>query len=508
MNNNEAILYTRVSSDEQKKKGYSLDYQRKKGEEYARLKNLNIVKTYSEHFSGKKPGRPLFNEMLELCKKKKIQNLIFLIHHRASRNGVDSAQLVYMAEYLGFNIHLIEDGLILNKQSKPTDYLIFEVSNCMANFYPRNLSCDVRGKLREKAEQGYYPERPPVGYMRKPNCKKAYLQINPEKAPYIKKAFELYSTGNYSYKTLAKQLREDGFWISNAVKCGKSNIEDILNNPIYMGDFVFKGRRYFNAKHEPIVSRELYIACQRIIESRTTGKLSKHDFAFSNLIKCSKCGCFLVGEIKKGKYVYYHCTGNRGGNCKKESYIREEKIEEKILQTLSAFRMSDDVFELAKKCFRDEIKSRNQYDEEKLKNLDIQIEKMKERSNKLFDLYLDGKVEDELYSKKSKEIEANLNDLISSRSAVAKNGIDLLRYSELLFELFRMTPTIYSRLNNSEKRELLKMLCSNFSYDGENLRITIKKAFQPLVEIANLEKMEVRRFELLTPCVQSRCSTN
>ena len=489
MNNNEAVLYTRVSSDEQKKKGYSLDYQRKKGEEYARLKNLNIVKTYSEHFSGKKPGRPLFDEMLELCKKKKIQNLIFLIHHRASRNGIDSARLVYMAEYLGFNIHLIEDGLILNKFSKPTDYLIFEVSNCMANFYPRNLSCDVRGKLLEKAEQGYYPERPPVGYMRKPNCKKAYLQINPEKAPYIKKAFELYSTGNYSYRTLAKKLRDDGFWISNAVKCGKSNVEDILNNPVYMGDFVFKGRRYFNAKHEPIVSRELYLACQRIIEARTTGKLSKHNFAFSNLIKCSKCGCFLVGEIKKGKYIYYHCTGNKGGNCKKGSYIREEKIEEKILQTLSMFRMSDDVFELAKRCFRDEIKSRNQYDEEKLKNLDVQIEKMKERSNKLFDLYLDGKVEDELYSKKSKEIESNLNDLISSRSAVARNGIDVLKYSELLFELFKMSSTIYSRLNNSEKRELLKMLCSNFSYDGENIRITIKKAFQPLVKIANLEKM-------------------
>ena len=197
----------------------------------------------------------------------------------------------------------------------------------------------------------------------------------------------------------------------------------------------------------------------------------------------------MVGEIKKGKYIYYHCTGNKGGNCKKGSYIREEKIEEKILQTLSMFRMSDDVFELAKRCFRDEIKSRNQYDEEKLKNLDVQIEKMKERSNKLFDLYLDGKVEDELYSKKSKEIESNLNDLISSRSAVARNGIDVLKYSELLFELFKMSSTIYSRLNNSEKRELLKMLCSNFSYDGENIRITIKKAFQPLVKIANLEKM-------------------
>lgn len=170
------------------------------------------------------------------------------------------------------------------------------MNNIIANFYPRNLSVDVTTKLLEKAEQGYYPERPPVGYMRKPNEKKAYLQINPEKAYYIKRIFELYSTGNYSYMELAKILRDEGFMISPAVKCGKSNIEDILNNPIYMGDFVFKGKRYYNAKHEPIISRELFSICQNIIKSRTSGKSSKHDFVFSNLLKCSKCGCYLTNE--------------------------------------------------------------------------------------------------------------------------------------------------------------------------------------------------------------------
>ena len=34
-----------------------------------------------------------------------------------------------------------------------------------------------------------------------------------------------------------------------------------------------------------------------------------HDFAFSGLIACGHCGCSVVGEIKKQRYVYYHCTG-------------------------------------------------------------------------------------------------------------------------------------------------------------------------------------------------------
>lgn len=82
-----AVLYTRVSSDEQQKTGYSPDFQRKQREEYAQKNNLKIVKIYSESFTAQKPGRPLFNEMLDYCKRTKIRHLIFLKSDRASRNG-------------------------------------------------------------------------------------------------------------------------------------------------------------------------------------------------------------------------------------------------------------------------------------------------------------------------------------------------------------------------------------------------------------------------------------
>lgn len=41
----------------------------------------------------------------------------------------------------------------------------------------------------------------------------------------------------------------------------------------------------------------------------------------------------MTAELKKGKYVYYHCTGKRGGTCKKD-YIREEKLNEVFLQLI------------------------------------------------------------------------------------------------------------------------------------------------------------------------------
>ena len=492
MTTNNAVLYMRVSSDEQRKTGYSLDYQRKRGEEYAAQKGLNIVKQYSESFTGKRPGRPLFNAMIEFCKKHNVRNLIFLVHHRASRNGVDSAQLVYMAENMNYNIHLIEDGLILNKQSKPTDYLIFEVSNCMANFYPRNLSVEVRSKLREKAEQGYYPERPPIGYERKPKLKRAYLQINPEKAPFIKRIFELYSTRQYSYSSLAKQLREEGFYISPAVKVGKSNIEDILNNPIYIGDFVFKGKRYYNAKHEPIISRELYALCQEIIKEKTSTKANKREFLFSNMIRCKKCGCFLVGEIKKEKYIYYHCTGNRGGDCKKK-YIREESIEKAVLQILKSFEVRPELLDVVLNCLKTEIKEQNFYNENRIKTINNRIETLKNRLDKLLNLYLDGQIEKNIFDKKKIEFETELDGLLLEQNTMQRTGFEILNHAELLFELFKNAATLYISGDIQLKREILGIVCSNFYFDGENIEIAIKKAIQPLLKIAFLENLGVKR---------------
>ena len=488
----DAVLYTRVSSDEQKKSGFSLDYQKKRGEEYAQSHGLNIVKIFSESYTAKKPGRPMFNAMLQFCKSKKIRHLIFLKADRASRNGIDSATLVYMAEREDYNVHLIQDGLALHRFSKPTDFLVFEINNCISNFYPRNLSIDVSTKMREKAEQGYFPSVAPIGYENKRINRRSYIQINPTKAPFVRRIFQLYSTGQYSYATLAKQLRDEGYNISAKVKCGKTHIANILNNPIYIGDFIWNGKRYFNAKHEPIISRELWSICQQIIQSRQNSGKTKRDFIFSNLIRCGDCGCFFVGEVKKQKYVYYHCTGNRGGDCKKRSYVREDKIEKALLDTLKSFELSPELLELAKKALKNELEAQNFYNEERIKSLEESIKKEKSRLDKLFDLYIGDEVEESIYRKKSKEITQKIDDMSMLYSSYMKTGVEILKYSEKLFELCKRASEYYLTGDVKEKREIIKIICSNFYWDGENVVIAIKKAFQPLVKIALLENLDCR----------------
>ena len=102
----------------------------------------------------------------------------------------------------------------------------------------------------------------------------------------------------------------------------KSNIHKLLRKRFYTGDFDWKGKTY-RGSHEPLVSTGLYERVQEILDGRysTKQKVAKHEFTFSGLVNCGHCGCALVAEKKKGKYVYYHCTGNKG-KCPRTLHAR------------------------------------------------------------------------------------------------------------------------------------------------------------------------------------------
>ena len=69
---------------------------------------------------------------------------------------------------------------------------------------------------------------------------------------------------------------------------------------------------------------------QQILDGRKANGTHKPKpaFVYSGLVQCGHCGCSLVAEVKKGKYIYYHCSGYRG-KCG-EPYTREEVLDQRF----------------------------------------------------------------------------------------------------------------------------------------------------------------------------------
>jgi len=87
-------------------------------------------------------------------------------------------------------------------------------------------------------------------------------------------------------------------------------VHTILRNRLCTGQFEWNGK-LVQGTHEPLVPIELWERVQGVFDGRSPRMPSAAGTTslFSGLIACHACGCAVVGEIKKERYVYYHCTG-------------------------------------------------------------------------------------------------------------------------------------------------------------------------------------------------------
>jgi len=246
---------------------------------------------------------------------------------------------------LDLQVHFVKEGVILSGDSRSSEKFMHGIKVLMAKNYIDNLSEETKKGMNEKASQGIFPSRAPLGYLNVTCGDKHFIQPDTERSTIIRKLYEWYATGNYSIQTLTKMAYESGLvYRKSEGRISKSNIQFILTNPIYYGDFNWHGKIY-SGVHEPIISKDLWDKVQLVLKerSRNNSGLQKYDWAFQGLLKCGHCGCTMTAELKKGKYVYYHCTGHRG-KCP-EKYVREEELERQFSLALRAFTLDDDVLQ-------------------------------------------------------------------------------------------------------------------------------------------------------------------
>src|SRR4051812_27193857 len=114
--NKNAILYIRVSTDEQADKGYSLAYQEERLRKYCEINSIQVLAVFKEDHSAKTFERPRFKEMFAFAKKNKknVDQLLFVKWDRFSRNTRDSYYMIHEFFKLKIEVCAIEQHLDLN----------------------------------------------------------------------------------------------------------------------------------------------------------------------------------------------------------------------------------------------------------------------------------------------------------------------------------------------------------------------------------------------------------
>lgn len=430
-----AVIYIRVSTEEQVRHGYSLNSQRERLIEYCKQKGYQVVEIYADEGKSARSKLSKRTELLRLindAKDHKFDRIVFWRLDRWFRNIADYYKVQeilesnkidwecsdeeYSTTTSNGRLHLnIKLSIAQNESDQTSERIKFNFKNM------------VKNGLAITGTQGV-----PLGYMVAGEKRNKKIIKNPET--------EQIAIDMLNYVRLCGSIRQTVLYINNKYNLNicYDSMRHYLMNTKYYGHYAGVDNYC-----EPYINKAEFEEIQSLIRKNVKAN-KKHDYIFSGLLKCPECGCKLSGfqatttKPKYGKkYTYSSYRCNHAHNdklCSYHKYPVENIVERYLLENIED--------EMKKLIIKHEVVN----EKKEVKNKTIDKEKIKVKLSKLTDLYLDGMILREKYNTEFEKLNALLNKTETEEKDVRR---DLSQYKQFLNSdaLF-----IYHQLNNVSKR--------------------------------------------------------
>jgi site-specific DNA recombinase len=230
-----------------------------------------------------------------------------------------------------------------------------------------------------------------------------------------------------------------------------------------------------------------------VIDGRfaNNARRGRRDFAFSGLISCKQCGCAVVGEIKKQRYVYYHCTGyadkcqgNPATCCRK--YVREEALEAKFTELLGRLKFDDEVLEWVRDALHASHADERREHEDAIKRHQAEYKRLQDRINAMYVDKLDGVVDTAFFDKMSNQWREEQNRCLREIERHQHADQSYMDEGVQLLELARNAQKLFEQQEPREKRRLLNFVLSNCTWEEGEVVATFRQPFDLLAETTAL----------------------
>lgn len=334
-------VYVRVSTDDQRDNGYSIDSQLRMIKEYCEKNDYDIVDIYNDAgHSGKDLMRPEMQRLLKDIKSKKIDKLVAIKVDRLTRNNYDGFWLLNYCEEHDVKIELILEPYDV---STANGEMIFGMNLVFGQRERKEIGARTKRAMEEMALEKIHPSKAPYGYIR--NKDTGHLEVEPIEAQVVKEIFELCKKGQLT-RNIATIMKDNNAYLKRG-KWASDRVYKILTNSIYIG--VFEYGKY-KRKPQDVLRVENY--CESIIDintwNTTRANLEKnkhpnygeHIHLFAGLVKCPICNEILAASesfktYKGNTKVYYHLRC-KNTSCKGYGYhYNSDKIEDKLKRILN-----------------------------------------------------------------------------------------------------------------------------------------------------------------------------
>jgi site-specific DNA recombinase len=345
----DAVLYLRVSSEGQvntdyNPEGISLPAQRKAANERAHEIGAPVVTEFIDPGKTAKSieHRDAFRDMISYLRAHpNVRYVVVYALSRFARNRYDDAIMMATLEKLG--VHLVS-ATERNLDDTPAGRAMHGMLAVFNEYQVLVSGEDIKYKMGQKARSGGTLGIAKLGYQ---NVRIKYdgreirtIAVDPERAPYVTMAFELYATGQYSFPELRDALTDAGLRTKGNRRYGPRplsihTVGNLLRDRYYLGTVTYDGVEY-PGRHEALITPDLFERVQKILYvERGAGTRERvHDHYLKGAVWCARCKRRLILRPSTSKtgnlYFYYICRGVQEHDCDLPS-LPVAKVEKAVM---------------------------------------------------------------------------------------------------------------------------------------------------------------------------------
>lgn len=341
----------------------------------------------------------------------------------------------------------------------------------------------ARGKVQAvNISKRWIGSQSPYGYLYDKNDKK--LKPHPEESKVFRKMVELGLEGN-SFSQIAESINNLGYRTQNNNRWTAGRIQKILKNRTYLGEAEYNSttvdqKGYAKGCHDPLLTEDEYRRIFALSASRrnydNTRSWGKTKTVIDGLLFCGKCHRGMSIQISKktskirGDWSFYQARRcihrNKDGTKCDNHGCKTDILEEILIENLNMY--VDEINEEIAKLKNEDNSSITDEIRIKINNTESSIKKQQNKIDRLTDVYLDGDIPKEEFSKRK------LN--LTNEKKTMENELEYLQ----------------AKLKNMDSKEVVK----EYSFKLENVEVFLDK-MNP-VEVRNKAlKTFLSRIELL-----------
>lgn len=475
------FIYCRKSTESEDRQILSLDSQENEVIKLvANLPGVDVIDTYRESQSAKKPGRPIFERMLSRIEHGEAEGIISWNPDRLARNALDGARVIDLLDRgrlkdLKFSTFSFENS----PQGKLMLFTLFGFSK----YYVDSLSENIKRGNRSKAERGWRPSRPPIGYLHEPMTKT--ICPDPERFDLVRQMFRLMLSGAHTPRSvhgIAKKewgLRTLRRKTQGGALLHISSVNAILRNPFYAGVFKWDGRLIVG-RHEPMITLQEFERVQRVFSRSSGGKPIRKAFPYTGLLRCGSCGLSITAEEKRNRhgslYTYYHCTRSRHETPCRERFIRKEALEAQLIGFLASLRIAPHVAEWLTEILKEQPTTRAKEREAQRESANASIHAIDKELETVTDLRIRSILDDDEFMRRRLDLTSVRLGLVQKRDAFVEN-VDWIEPLRTLTSFSDKALEYFARGDDAQKRLVLITTSSNPTLSDGMLSIQARKPF-------------------------------